>query len=78
MILQEYVPDVEEVVELQILSEQLHEAIKELSKEEAELIQALFFDGVTERTYAEELNVSQVAIHKRKKKVLEKLREMLG
>lgn len=37
VIIQEYVPDVEEVVELQILSEQLHEAI-ELTENQQERI----------------------------------------
>lgn len=77
MILEEYGPDVGEEVELRIMSEKLHEAIKELSDEDAELVQALFFEGVTERHYAKELNISQVAVHKRKKKVLEKLRALL-
>lgn len=78
MILGDYGPDVGEEVEQRIMSEKLHEAIKELSDEDAELVQALFFEGVTERTYAEKLNISQVAVHKRKKKVLEKLRKILG
>ena len=77
MILEDYGPDVCEEVELRIMSEKLHEAIKELSDEDAELVRALFFEGVTERDYAKELNISQVAVHKRKKKVLEKLRAMM-
>lgn len=40
-----------EEVELRIMSAKLHEAIKELSDEDAELIQTLFFEGATERDY---------------------------
>ncbi len=77
LILEDRNPDVCEVVELRMMSEKVHEAMKKLSKEEVDLVKALFFDDISERTYAKKLNVSQVAVHKRKKNILEKLRILM-
>ena len=77
VILENHSPDVSEVVEQRIMSDKLHEAMKELSNEDAELVQALYFDELSEREYARVQGVSQVAVHKRKQRVLRKLRDML-
>ena len=42
-----------------------------------ELIKVLFIDGATERKAAEIYGISQVAIHKRKNKILAKLKDFL-
>lgn len=48
-----------------------------LSEEERELLHDLFYIGLSERDAAENYAVSQVAIHKRKKRVLDKLKKMM-
>lgn len=70
-------PDVYEIVEQKLVSEELHKAMEELSVADRELIQALYFDECSERAYAKQVGLSQVAVHKRKKQVLEKLRTKL-
>ena len=77
LILEDHSPDVCEIVENQLMVEQLREVMKRLSKEETELIQALYFRDYSEKTYGEKLGISQVAVHKRKKNVLEKLRKLM-
>lgn len=68
-------------VEAQVISkmtvEQLRKAFLLLSPEERELVKVLFIDGVTERKASEIYGISQVAIHKRKNKILTKLKEFL-
>ncbi|MBO5737295.1 MAG: sigma-70 family RNA polymerase sigma factor [Clostridia bacterium] len=69
--------DTEEKIVQKILEEELHKAIASLSKPERILIKALFFKGYTERQLACKYGVSQVAIHKRKQRILEKLKKIL-
>ena len=56
----------------------LLEAIKPLSSDEQELIRRLFFDGMTEKQYADSIGLSQVAVHKRKKKIFSRIIEKTG
>lgn len=77
LILEDHSPDVCEVVENRLMVGKLREVMKELSEEETELIQALYFRDYSEKTYGEKLGISQVAVHKRKKNVLEKLRKLM-
>lgn len=69
--------DIETNVEEQVINKmtvaELRKAMLLLSPDERELIKILFIDGVTERKTAENYDVSQVAIHKRKNKILAKL-----
>lgn len=69
--------DIHETVEQKILVDKLHNALNELSDEDAKLIRALYFEDVSEREYAVQMGVSQVAVHKRKQKVLQKLKSMI-
>ena len=55
----------------------LRKAFLLLSPDERELIKILFIDGVTERKASEIYGVSQVAIHKRKNRILAKLKDFL-
>jgi DNA-directed RNA polymerase specialized sigma24 family protein len=48
-----------------------------LAPEEQHLIRALIVDGVTERDYAAVLGISQVAVHKRKQRILGKIQNIL-
>lgn len=67
----------EELVILNLQFEQLHKAISMLSEDEKYLIEQLFFKERTERDLAEEYQLSQNAINKRRKKVLYKLKKIL-
>ena len=55
----------------------LHRIIAQLSESEQRLIQAIYFDGLTEREYADLLGVCRNAVHKRKIRILSKIRKIL-
>lgn len=68
---------VEDTVLRKLAADELHWALTQLMGEEQDLVYALFFEGKTERTYAKELGVAQVTIHKKKRRILKKLKEIL-
>jgi len=72
-------PSLEEIVCTPAESEEaeLHRCITLLSVDEQALIKALFFEGKTERQYAEIIGISKTALHARKKKVLLKIKNFL-
>jgi RNA polymerase sigma factor (sigma-70 family) len=53
----------------------LQEAIKELDRQETELIHDLFYEEMTVRDVAKKDGISHVAVMKRRDKILEKLRK---
>ncbi len=65
----------EEEAEHNIMIEMLLSLFQELSMEEQALIKAIYFDGLSEREYAARLGVYPNAVHKRKCKILEKLKK---
>ncbi len=69
--------DVEAEVINKMTVAELRKAFLLLSPDERELINILFIDGVTERKASEMYGVSQVAIHKRKNRILAKLKDFL-
>ena len=69
--------DVEATVINKMTVAELRNAFLLLSPDERELIKVLFIDGATERKAAEIYGISQVAIHKRKNKILAKLKDFL-
>lgn len=68
--------DVGDQVVRKILLEKLDQALLLLSEGEMDLIRDIFYSGMTERDLAIKHGVSQVAIHKRKKRILEKLKKI--
>ena len=70
--------DIAELIADKLLLEQLVVALDDLDPDERALIDALFYNGRTERDYAAEVGISHQAIGKRKKKVIEKLRSLMG
>ena len=74
-------PEEDDGVEDQILQklefERLHKAILTLSKEEQWLIHELYFENQTEREVAKQMGVYHNAVHKQKKRILEKLKKIL-
>lgn len=55
----------------------LYSAMDMLSDLDKQLLQALFFDGMTEREYADLTGVFRNAVHKRKVRILEKLKKSM-
>lgn len=79
---EEMIPDtdsepVEDSAIHNVLCEELHQCLAILPKQDAELIQALYFDRLTEREYAQQIGMSQKGVNKRRQKILDKLRTMM-
>lgn len=68
---------VEGIVEKKLMLDRLSDCLSLLSDEENELIHMIFFEELTEREIAKKQGISQVAVHKRKQKVLNKLKSYL-
>jgi RNA polymerase sigma factor (sigma-70 family) len=75
--LAEPIPLLSDVIINREYIKKLEAALKQLSEDEYRLIKALFFEGVSERSYAENLGVTQQCISKRKMKILNKLKKIL-
>jgi len=69
--------DFEERVLQCIMRVSLSDILEVLSGDEQALVRALFFEGITERALAKQWGLTHGAIHQRKLKLLEKLRELL-
>lgn len=70
--------DTAEEAELCIMIETMLNAFQKLTEDEQELIKAIYFDEVSEREYAARLGVYPNAVHKRKVRILEKLKKLMG
>lgn len=68
---------VEDAVLRKLDEDALHRALEKMTDEEYALVHALFYAGLTERAYARELHISQAAVHKKKQRILKKLKEIL-
>ena len=55
----------------------LRTALLQLTAEEKALVDALFYQELTEREYAQQLGISQKGVNKRRHKVLAKLRKII-
>ena len=73
LILNEHIESAETSMLREMLIQQVMAAFMTLELEERNLIQAIVMDGVTEQDYANTIGISQVAVHKRKKRILKKL-----
>ena len=60
------------------LVDQLHRCIELLPKAERELINAIYFRGMSDREYAAKLGKSQPAVSRKHKKALQKLKMLLN
>lgn len=60
-----------------IMLDKLSDSLVLLSADEQKLIREIFYEKLSERKLAEKYNVSQVAIHKRKIKILNKLKKII-
>ena len=66
-------PGLEDMVIAKELQDRLHCALAALPKAERELIRAIYFEGLTEKEYAEKMGMSQTGISYRRRKILSKL-----
>ena len=69
--------DVSETVIHEVMVDRLKAALPLLSDGEQALIQAIFFDGLSEREVGLRLGLTQSIVNKRKAKILAKLRKMI-
>lgn len=69
--------DVAEEAVLRIMTEKVRSVLLLLSPDDMRLIAALYYDGMTEREYAKQCGVYHNAIHKRKMRILSKLRNLI-
>lgn len=68
---------IDELVIHKMQTDKLLDCLSLLDREEQLLIRDLFYNGLTERDDAQKYGVSQVAIHKRKLRILKKLKNMM-
>lgn len=70
----DYVP---ERAEIAIMMKKLSDCLLMLTDDELELIKAIFFDGLSEREYALRKGVYNNAVHKKKVRILKKLKNLM-
>lgn len=68
---------VDELVIRSMMMDKLQDCLSLLSADELDLIQAIFYKGLTEREYAQQKGVYHNAIHKKKKRILDKIKKIL-
>lgn len=66
----------DEIIKIEMLVK-LTKAMEKLSGQELSMINELFFKGKSERQLAQKLGVCQFAVHKRKVRILKKLKKLL-
>lgn len=79
---EEMIPDmsvvaVEDMVIARLMSEKLHRCIALLPKDEQNLIQAIYFDQLSERKLSKKTGVHYMTLHDRKIRIIRKLRKMM-
>ncbi|MFI3225894.1 MAG: sigma-70 family RNA polymerase sigma factor [Clostridia bacterium] len=72
-----YAPTPEDSAIKHIMHENLHEALNRLTDDEMNLIQALFFDGLSEREWSQKCGIAQKTINDRKRRILIKLKKLM-
>ena len=70
-------PSMEDQAIAKEMHERLHHAVEALPRGERELIRAIYFEGKTEREYAEQQGCSQNKVFKHRMKTLSKLKMFL-
>lgn len=60
------------------LYKQLHRVMDALPRAERDLIQALYFDQMTEKSYGKKVKLSQSGVSRRHKKTLSKMKKLLN
>lgn len=55
----------------------LKQALSTLSQKDRNLIFAIYFEGMSERAYADTIGISQQGVHKQKEKILDYLKKIM-
>ena len=76
-ILVDSVTDISKEVEHHLMVEKLLHIFQRLTPDEQARVKAIYFDELSEREYAAQLGVYPNAVHKRKVRILEKLKKMM-
>lgn len=79
---QEMIPDrdavsVEDAAIASILCDKLHRCLALMDEPDRQLIQALYFEGLSEREYAAEAGLHYMTVHNRKARLLRQLKKMI-
>lgn len=69
--------DVEKIIQTRLMIEAVRSAISNLSDEEREIVERLYFHEETLRSLAKEKQLSHPALIKKRNKILDKLKELL-
>lgn len=70
--------DVQEAAEQAVMAEHLYKCLNLLTKDEFDLMHALYFEGKSERIWSAETGIPQKTINNRKRVILAKLKKFLG
>lgn len=70
-------PSVEETVLTKVMVEKLYRCLSQLPEAEQKLINAIFFDGWSEREFAKQTGTHYMTIHDRKVRALKRLKKMM-
>ena len=77
MIVDQNLLDTEEQIELKLQIERLRECLEVLTDAEWELIQALFYENLSERELSKKMNCHHMTIHNQKVRILKKLKKLI-
>lgn len=69
--------DISEVVVNKLMAEKLRECLSVLEDDERELITCIYYKGMTERELRDRFQITHTGIHKRKHRILAKLRKLM-
>lgn len=73
----QFAEEAEDVAVRAVMLEKLSEALHTLTDEETAIIQALFYQEISEVELAKKLGIARTTLQSRKYKILEKLRKLL-
>ena len=68
---------IEDIIIMKIEIKRLYDAIKQLSAEEREVIEAIFYNGKSERKFADEKGIPRMTLHDYKVRILAKLKKLM-
>ncbi len=70
--------DVEKIVQMKILIEKMRRAMRELTDDELDIVQKIYFDDESLSDVANSKNISYFVLVRKRDKILKKLRKLIG
>ena len=70
-------PSMEDLAIANELKDRLHHVVAALPKAERELIQAIYFEGISASDYANQVGLTHRGVNKQRKRILSKLKMLL-